>query len=301
MREPTAYEQYMLELVNRARRDPNLEVQRNSEVGSLNQGLPAGSISAEGKQPLAFNFNLIDAAGQHSQWMLDTDIFSHTGISGSSAGDRMRAAGYEFTGSWTWGENLSTRGTTGTPNLEVSVPQQHNGLFASPGHRRNLMNPDFREVGIGIQLGEFDGFNSSMITQKFARSGSNSFLTGVVFTDQQVDDDFYTIGEGLGAINVQAVRSGTAETFSTQTFGSGGYSLALTPGTYTVNFSGGALPQTVTQTVTIGDTNIKLDIATDDLPAVPTLPAGFDPVQYLASYDDLIQAFGFNPAAAQQH
>jgi serralysin len=101
---PTNHEQYMLELINRARANPNAEVQRNVDVNDLNQGLSPGTISTSAKQPLAFSLSLIDASRKHSQWMLDVDKFSHTGINGSSPGDRMQAAGYSFTGSWTWGE-----------------------------------------------------------------------------------------------------------------------------------------------------------------------------------------------------
>jgi serralysin len=49
--------------------------------------------------------------------MLATNTFSHQGDGGSSAGERMAAAGYDFTGSWTWGENLAWYGTTGTVDL----------------------------------------------------------------------------------------------------------------------------------------------------------------------------------------
>src|SRR3712207_1183737 len=107
MAQPTAYEQYFLELVNRARANPGAEAAR---LGiDLNQGLTAGTIANTAKQPLAMNQFLNDSAQAHSDWMLATDTFSHTGANGSSAGDRMKAAGYVFTGSWTWGENISIR------------------------------------------------------------------------------------------------------------------------------------------------------------------------------------------------
>jgi hypothetical protein len=64
MVEPTAYEQYILELINRARANPGAEAAR---LGiDLNQGLAAGTISTAAKQPLAFNPLLIDAARGHS-------------------------------------------------------------------------------------------------------------------------------------------------------------------------------------------------------------------------------------------
>ena len=188
MAQPSANEQYMLELVNRARLNPQAEAAKYGI--SLNQGLSSGTISSNTKQPLALNFDLIDASRDHSLWMLDTGVFSHTGAGGSRAGDRMRDAGYEFTGSWTWGENLSWRGTTGTPDVTSFVSTQHEGLFKSPGHRTNILKDNFKEMGLGVVSGEFRGYNAVMITQNFAKSGSSTFLTGVAFDDSVLDDDF---------------------------------------------------------------------------------------------------------------
>ncbi|PSN18221.1 hypothetical protein C7271_13655 [filamentous cyanobacterium CCP5] len=271
MAQPTAQEQYMLELVNRARLDPTAEAVLYGI--DLNQGLLSGTISAAQKQPLAFNPNLIGSARDHSQWMLDTDTFSHTGAGGSSAGDRMAEAGYAFTGSWTWGENIAWRGTTGTPNVTTSVGSQHESLFKSSGHRRNMLNGSFREIGIGALTGEFSGYNAVMTTQNFAKSGSKVFLTGVAFDDGVIDDDFYTVGEGLGGITITATRQSDGATVQTSTYGSGGYQVALAPGTYEVAFSGSGLNQTIRQTVTIGSQNLKLDLATDQLPTPATNPS----------------------------
>ncbi|MEM9220373.1 MAG: CAP domain-containing protein [Cyanobacteria bacterium P01_F01_bin.150] len=268
MAQPTAQEQMMLELVNRARANPNGEA---SNLGiDLNQGLSPNQISSAAKQPLAFNFKLIDASRDHSDWMLDNDTFSHTGVNKSNPGDRMRSAGYAFTGGWTWGENISWRGTTGTPDVTDSVMRQHDSLFKSPGHRTNILGDNFREIGIGVEIGEFNGYNAVMTTQKFAKSGSSYFLTGVAFDDSVIDDDFYTVGEGLGGINVTATRTSDNQIFNTTTFGSGGYQLALGSGTYDVTFSGGGLDEAVGNTITIDKQNIKLDLATDQLPAEPT-------------------------------
>ncbi|MFE4105863.1 CAP domain-containing protein [Almyronema epifaneia] len=264
MAQPTAYEQFMLEMINRARFDPSAEA---AQYGiDLNQGLAPGTLSSSAKQPLAFNLNLIDAARDHSQWMLNTDTFSHTGVGGSSAGDRMRTAGYRFTGSWTWGENIAWRGTTATPNIGAFVATQHGDLFKSVGHRTNLLNENFREVGVGILTGEFSGYNAVMTTQNFAKSGSSVFLTGVAFDDSVIDDDFYTVGEGLGGIQITATRQSDNAVFSTATFDSGGYQVALAPGTYQITFSGGELAQAVNQTITLANQNVKLDLATDQLP-----------------------------------
>ena len=54
MAQPSTYEQYLLELINAER----------AKVGA---------------QPLAFDGDLNEASEGHSQWMIGTDTFSHTG------------------------------------------------------------------------------------------------------------------------------------------------------------------------------------------------------------------------------
>src|SRR3954462_9960289 len=85
---PTALEQYVVELINRARANPAGEAAKYGI--DLNEGLKAGTISTAAKQALALNPSLTDAARLHSQWMIDTDTFSHTGANGSTPGDRMK-------------------------------------------------------------------------------------------------------------------------------------------------------------------------------------------------------------------
>ncbi len=69
MATPTAQEQLMLELINRARLDPAAEAARQGIA--LNSGLAANSISTAAKQVLAFNFDLdrrgARAFGRHGQ------------------------------------------------------------------------------------------------------------------------------------------------------------------------------------------------------------------------------------------
>lgn len=117
--------------------------------------------------PLTFNGALNDASEDHSTWMLDTDTFSHTGQSGSSAGDRIVDAGYALEGNWTWGENIGWQSERGEPGLADDVADIHQSLMNSPGHRANILNPNFDEIGIGIERGDFENYDSVMITQNF--------------------------------------------------------------------------------------------------------------------------------------
>jgi serralysin len=258
MSTPTAQEQYMLELVNRGRLNPNAEAKRMGI--SLNKDLAANTISGAAKQPLAYDPSLLAAARNHSQWMLNTNTFAHTGANNSSYASRAQAAGY---GSSYVGENIAWVGVSGSLNLNESVSQINRNLFLSAGHRANIMLDNYRQLGAGVLTGRFSGWNAAMAAYSFGTVfNSNPWLTGVSYSDLN-RDGFYSIGEGLAGVSVQAVRQGDGARFTTQTMAAGGYQLQLGAGTYTVTFSGGNLGQALSQQVTVGSQNIKLDANPD--------------------------------------
>jgi hypothetical protein len=276
--EPTNYEQYLLELVNRARLDPAGEAARYGI--ELNEGLSPGTLSADPRQPLALNSQLLDAARGHSQWMLDADVFDHVEANGSNPMSRMQAAGYTFKPSWTYGENIAWVGTTGELDLDGATQQNHQNLFVDEGiegrgHRLNIMNGDFREVGIAELEGVFsaDGwdYNAAMATQDFATTAANpsAFLVGVVYNDSD-GDSFYTPGEGVAGVQVMPDQG----TYYAVTSASGGYAIPLVSvaGTLTVTISGGPLSAPITKTISLAGQNVKLDFdPLHDAPATATL------------------------------
>jgi Ca2+-binding RTX toxin-like protein len=250
-------EQFLVELINRARLDPLTEAARLG-LADLSRGL-SQPITGEAKQVLAPNAALRIAAQDHSEWMLDTNTFSHTGADDSSAGQRMTAAGYVFSGSWGWGENISWTGTTGTLNLSTAIASQHDGLFLSDGHRANLMNGAFRELGVAQVAGQFTHtngttYNASMVTEKFARSGTDRFLTGVAYQDLD-DNRFFGIGEGRAGVEFAIGAS------SALTAASGGYALAFGGSSAQVAVLAGGLTSVIEVDFTQG--NVKLDMIVD--------------------------------------
>ncbi len=274
---PTAQEQYLLELVNRGRLDPAGEAARSGI--DLNEGLAPGTISVTPKQPLAMNANLLESARGHSQWMLDNDMFSHFGAGGNDPSSRMRAAGYSFTGSWTLGENIAWKGSSGTINLNSVVADLHKGLFvdagiADRGHRVNLESDSFREVGMGVKQGVFTSngvnYNAGMITEDFAKSDAQGpFLLGVIYRDTD-NNKFYTPGEGLAGVTV---TPGAGNYYAT-TADAGGFALPVAglTGSLSVTISGGPLGSSYTKTVLLTGKNVKVDFNTAvDLPDAPSI------------------------------
>ena len=259
---PSATDQYVLELINSARANPSSYA---ASLGiALNEGLPAGTISTAPKPPLAMNYFIVDAAQKHSDWMLNTDTFSHVGAGGSRADSRMTSAGYVLGTPPIWGENLGLKGTSSTIDINAFAKQVQENLFVDSdtpgrGHRLAMLDPKFFEVGIGARVGEYRSFNALMMTQDFA-TNKGPFLTGVAYSDSVLANQFYTPGEGLGGVVITAIRDGGDQRYSTQTSAAGGYSLQLPKGRYSVMASGPGLGDShFLPDVLIGTTNRKLD------------------------------------------
>ena len=303
---PTNDDQYLLELINRARANPSAEAARYGIA--LNEGVSSGNtISTDAKQPLAFNLFLIDAAQKHSQWMLDTDTFSHTGQGGSSPQSRMTSAGYNFNppgftaaGS---GENIAWHGTTGALGSGAAGTHTiHENLFVDEGypgrgHRVNILNPSFKELGTGVKTGTFavsgTTYNAFMGSEDFAYVNPGVFLTGVAYADTITADSFYTPGEGLGGITITATNNANPSLiYTTTTFSTGGYTLSLPGGTYTTTASGGSVRTPLTfNAVSIGSTNVKRDF----VPSTPipdtAAPGGFGTGKKVLSAGGTFQKF----------
>jgi serralysin len=247
----TGAEQYLLELINRARLDPAAEAARHG-VG-LNAGLDPGTISAAARQVLAPDDDLALAAARHSQWMIDTDTFSHTGSGGSSAGARAADAGYDWN---RVGENLAMLGTTGSIDLQDAIEAHHAGLFRSAGHRANMMDESFREVGIGQETGGFTQggttYNASLLTEVFASTGAQVYVTGVAYADRD-RDGFYSVGEGRqGVVFASAARSDKTEA-------AGGYALGVAANG-DVDITGRAGDRSFAFSLDMRSGNVKVDL-----------------------------------------
>ncbi|MEX0319965.1 MAG: CAP domain-containing protein [Ruegeria sp.] len=128
--------------------------------------------ASRGLNPVQLELRLNDSSEDHSDWMLRSGNFSHTGSGGSSAGDRMRDAGFVFSGSWTWAENIAWQSLRGAPGLSDDVENLHDSLMNSSGHRANILNPDVTVIGIGIETGRFQGYDAIMVTQNFAKTSA---------------------------------------------------------------------------------------------------------------------------------
>ena len=90
-----------------------------------------------GLAALSSNGALNSAAASHSADQAAMNQMTHTGSNGSNAGDRIRAAGYS---PGTWGENVAAG--YGSSSAVVA------GWMGSSGHRANILNSAFTQIGV---------------------------------------------------------------------------------------------------------------------------------------------------------
>ncbi|MFI0983082.1 sigma-70 family RNA polymerase sigma factor [Streptomyces sp. NPDC021093] len=93
-----------------------------------------------GCSPLSSNGLLRTAAQRHSEDMVARGFFDHTNPDGDGPGERVTAAGYKWS---TYGENIAYGQSTPAAVMET--------WMNSSGHRANILNCSFKEVGIGIK------------------------------------------------------------------------------------------------------------------------------------------------------
>ncbi|HEX8491181.1 MAG TPA: hypothetical protein VF626_09195, partial [Chthoniobacterales bacterium] len=300
---PTPEQQYMLELINRARANADAEAIRLG-IGSRQEGPPTinGQVwqIQNTTQPLSWSPLLFNAAQTHAKLLNDDDEFFIPGSSphfhgGTNPNQRIAAAGYSmapYSGPTNGGffpglENVAEAVSFGSgpytgAKLIAEVLSAHNDLFTDltvpgRGHRSTTTLAFWREIGIGISVGTDVGqdsggttrtWESLYIVQNFGAQSNTPFITGVVYQDTN-GNGFYDPGEGIGGIRVDVAGSN----FFAVTTPSGGYSVPVPGnGSYTVTFSGNSITTTQKPANVASLLNAKVDLVAPNA-ATPTFLA----------------------------
>jgi uncharacterized protein YkwD len=152
---------------------------KNEFLSSINatrvKGCNCGDTYFPPAPPLTWNNKLFDAAIGHAKDMAKRNYFSHTSQDGRSMEDRIVLAGYIFKGfkSFAIGENIAQG--------QQSIAEVMDGWFKSEGHCKNLMNRDFKEVGVAqyndYWVQDFGGRTSFTVEQqKLIKSGKYKLI-----------------------------------------------------------------------------------------------------------------------------
>jgi uncharacterized protein YkwD len=117
--------------------------------------------------PLKENATLRKVAVAHSENMAKQETLSHE-LDGQKPEERIKAAGYQYL---SIGENVAYNDPTPAAVLEA--------WMNSPGHRANILNKDFTEIGVGIAR---DKDGQPYYTQEFGRPTTAGMTAIASFT-----------------------------------------------------------------------------------------------------------------------
>ncbi len=109
--------------------------------------------SSRGLKVVVWDPTIVPVARAHSFDMFRRSFFSHVNPDDKTPFERMSAGNVEY---MLAGENLAY-----APTVEIA----HKGLMNSPGHKENILRPEFGRIGIGVVDG---GIYGKMFTQNFA-------------------------------------------------------------------------------------------------------------------------------------
>jgi hypothetical protein len=121
-----------------------------------------------GLAPLKTNGQLNVAAQLKGQDMLTKGYWAHVSPEGKEPWYWIIQSGYNYNRA---GENLAKdfRDTTSTVTAWMN----------SPGHRANILNPNYKDIGVAVVSGPFNGYDTVIVVQMFGEpyGGSSASLT----------------------------------------------------------------------------------------------------------------------------
>jgi uncharacterized protein YkwD len=116
-----------------------------------------------GLKPLEENIKLTQAAQNKVNDMFNLQYFAHTSPSGKDAGDLAKEVGYNYK---SLGENLALGDF-------MSEKELVDAWMNSPGHRANILNKDFTQIGVATGLNQYKDRKTWLAVQEFGKPMPN--------------------------------------------------------------------------------------------------------------------------------
>ncbi|MDP2909992.1 MAG: CAP domain-containing protein [bacterium] len=137
-----------------------------------------------GLLPLSESIKLNQSAMAKAQDMLAKQYFEHESPAGERVSDLVKETGYKYI---ILGENLAMGGFENDQDLVQA-------WMNSPGHRENILNPNYEEIGVAAAKGQFEGRTIWMAVQHFGTSTGNcpeideSFKRKIEMNQEEIED-----------------------------------------------------------------------------------------------------------------
>lgn len=137
----------------------NIEIQKVIELTNVQR-------AKNGLPPVSENPALDKAARAKAQNMFSENYWAHFAPSGKSPWDFILGSGYKFTYA---GENLAKNFSNSDDVITA--------WMASPSHKENIVNSNYKDIGIAVEDGVIDGQHTTLVVQMF---GSTSVLAAAL-------------------------------------------------------------------------------------------------------------------------
>lgn len=135
-----------------------------------------GQRTKEGLPPLATNALLIESAKIKTEDMIANQYFEHTSPAGVTVSDLGDRVGYDYI---VMGENLALGNFDDAADLLTA-------WMNSPGHRANILNPQYKEIGVYAMRGTYQGHSVWFAVQHF---GTNRLVCPTISTEKKKEID----------------------------------------------------------------------------------------------------------------
>lgn len=139
------------------------EITSENIIKLVNQSRENNNLS-----PLVKNEKLKEIAQSKVNDMIEKNYFAHTSPSGIVPWYWYQKEGYDYKYA---GENLAINFLTSE--------EEHQAWMNSVTHRKNILNPEFQEIGVAVAAGDINGQTSMIAVQEFG-----TLLSGSIPVDQ---------------------------------------------------------------------------------------------------------------------
>lgn len=127
---------------------------------------------------------LTRAAQMKADDMFSKGYFAHTSPQGKTPWVWFEKAGYEYAYA---GENLAIH--------FAQAEDQQRAWMESPTHRKNILNPEYREIGVAVRSGTLEGKKTIVTVQEFGRREGEAVPAGVSSVSTEKESEASPISE----------------------------------------------------------------------------------------------------------
>jgi hypothetical protein len=156
-----------------------------------------------GLAPVQLNDTLSNAASQKASDMFSKNYWAHNSPEGTTPWVFIKSAGYDYLYA---GENLARGFTTSSDVIDAWMD--------SPGHRENMLSPNYREIGFAVVPGSLTGDETVLVVEMFGQKREGA--VEIAQAEQALPGDQTVVSEAFP--DQQEIRNteSTVASFKTQ-------------------------------------------------------------------------------------